>query len=413
MNIYKMKGHYILSGLALESLKVPKNESIQQVDQVTLSPDLDVVYILVKGKREDPLATVMTDNMTLLTPVLGLDKYMEAEGLEHDQLLGLVEAGKVVIINVAHDRWWKAIKAKDISKWRVHLVGLGDVGSNVAIGMRLLGGDVIKELGIYGRRDNVVDRWEMELNQISSFHPEAYPDIVKVTKEDIFNCDAFVFCASKGVPKVGDENVDVRMVQFENNDAIIRQYAKLAREEGYEGLFLVVSDPVDLLCMSAYDELNKCGYEFPGDKVIGFGLGVMNARAEYFSRHLSMDYHVNGRAYGPHGKALVIANDPVNYHHEDSLVLTEAVVTANLKVRELGFKPFIGPAYSSGAIAITDMLRGNWHYSCNFLEGCYFGSLNRRQHGAIEVEHVDMHHDLKDRLRFTVEGLKEQWAKLT
>jgi len=33
-------------------------------------------------------------------------------------------------------------------KYRVHLLALGDVGSTLALGLRLMGGDVIETLGI-------------------------------------------------------------------------------------------------------------------------------------------------------------------------------------------------------------------------------------------------------------------------
>ena len=43
----------------------------------------------------------------------------------------------------------------------------------------------------------------------------------------------FVFVASKGIPPVGSGVKDVRMAQYENNKAIVSQYAKQAREAGF------------------------------------------------------------------------------------------------------------------------------------------------------------------------------------
>ena len=51
---------------------------------------------------------------------------------------------------------------------RVNLLALGDVGSTLLMGLRLLGGDVIDSVGICDVRENVPQRWEMELNQIVS-----------------------------------------------------------------------------------------------------------------------------------------------------------------------------------------------------------------------------------------------------
>ena len=51
--------------------------------------------------------------------------------------------------------------------------------------------------------------------------------------EHLFDCDVFVFVASKGIPPVGSGVKDVRMYQFENNSKIIGHYAKMAREKNF------------------------------------------------------------------------------------------------------------------------------------------------------------------------------------
>jgi len=76
-----------------------------------------------------------------------------------------------------------------------------------------------------------------------------------------------------------------------------------------------------------------------------------------------------GRSYGPHGNDLIIANSIYNYDDELSKELTKLTVEANLEVRKTGFKPYIAPALSSGAISIIYTLSGKWHYSSNSLEG--------------------------------------------
>ena len=46
-------------------------------------------------------------------------------------------------------------------KARVTLLALGDVGSTLLVGLRLLGGDVIGSIGICDVRPNVAQRWEL------------------------------------------------------------------------------------------------------------------------------------------------------------------------------------------------------------------------------------------------------------
>ena len=168
------------------------------------------------------------------------------------------------------------------------------------------------------------------------------------------------------------------MVQLAANSKIVSYYGRLAGEKNYKGIFAVVSDPVDPLCKAA---LLASGLQ-PG-QVRGYGLGVMNKRAEYYARgdRRFESYLTEGRAFGPHGGDLVIANSIENYDDEVSRELTALTVAANLKVRELGFKPYIAPALSSGAISLLLTLRGEWNYSSVYMgkgtEGAFLGIKNR------------------------------------
>lgn len=305
--------------------------------------------------------------------------------------------------------------AMDTGKKRVHLLGLGDVGSTLAIGLKLLGGDCIQTLGIYDINEHQRKRYEMELNQII-----VNTDLIveRIEAEDLFHCDVFVFCASKYVPKVGEQVSDVRMIQFEENSKIVEIYAKMARQEGFKGLFCVVSDPVDLLCRSAYEASNRNeqgvfdGMGIPAERIRGFGLGVMHGRSLYYAKKLNIDYATHGRVFGPHGKDLICVNHLLNYNHEASLNLTEKVIHANLDVREEGFKPYIAPALSSGAKSIIDALSGNWHYSATSIGETFFGARNRQTLAGIEYEQVKLAPELANRLKSVHERLDDLWREL-
>ena len=91
-------------------------------------------------------------------------------------------------------------------------------------------------------------------------------------------------------------------------------------------------------------------------------------------------YLTEGRAFGPHGQDLVIADSLEHYNDELSRELTRKTVTCNLAVRELGYKPYIAPALSSAAISILLTLRGAWHYGSLYLgdeRGAFLGMKNR------------------------------------
>ena len=184
----------------------------------------------------------------------------------------------------------------------------------------------------------------MEMNQIGyPFEGPALPSVVVVPEDELFTGDVLIFCASRGIPPVEPgSKADVRMAQLDANRDIIRHYAGLARNARYQGLVCVVSDPVDNLCAAF---LNESGLE-PW-QIQGYGLGVMHKRAEYYASKDSRfaSYLTEGRAFGPHGKDLVIANSIDRYDDALSRELTEQAVRANIAVRDLGFKPYIAPAF--------------------------------------------------------------------
>lgn len=255
------------------------------------------------------------------------------------------------------------------SKYRVHVLGLGDVGGMMLSALRLIGGDIIEAIGIFDLDDNRIKRWCYELNQIMTIDKGPFPEVYGITMENLFDCDVFIFTASSRIPEVGSGIKDVRMYQLEANTKIISIYAKKAKEVNFNGQFIVVSDPVDLLCKAAlvHGDLRP-------EQVKGFGLGVMQARANYYANLNDMTYYYEqGRAFGPHGEHLVIADSMTTYNEENSLKLTDMTVKANLDVRAVGYKPFIAPALSSAAMSILAYLEGNWHYSTVYIDGVYFG----------------------------------------
>ena len=294
--------------------------------------------------------------------------------------------------------------------FRVNILALGDVGATLLMGLKILGGGLIERIGIYDVNRDVMSRYEIEMNQIGwPFGEKKLPEVICLDREDLFDCDMFVFCASKAVPPIGAAG-DVRMMQLEANSRIVAEYGRMAGEKNFKGIFAVVSDPVDPRCKAV---LMASGLE-PG-QVRGYGLGVMNKRAEYYAsgEPRFASYLKEGRAFGPHGGDLVIANSIDNYDDEISRRLTELTVSANLKVRELGFKPYIAPALSSGAISLILTLQGEWNYSSVYLgkgaEGAFLGIRNRIDcsSGRIIVEDLPLPDKLYERIEKAYRNLCE------
>ena len=108
----------------------------------------------------------------------------------------------------------------------------------------------------------------------------------------------------------------------------------------------------------------------------------------------------------PHGEDLVIANSIRNYDDALSRQLTEQAVRANLRMRELGFKPYIAPALSSGALSLLLCLRGRWHCSSTYLDGVFMGARNRVLPTGTELERLPLPRQLQDRLQTTMDRLR-------
>ncbi len=287
-------------------------------------------------------------------------------------------------------------------KCRVTLLALGDVGSTLLMGLRLMGGDVIDSIGICDVRPGAAERWEFELNQIQSPDGAVMPPVDIVTPEQLFAGDVFLFCASRMVPDTSVTQGDVRMAQYGLNRELAAVYARMAGEQGFKGLFCVVSDPVDPLCRTVLRESGLAPAQ-----VRGFGLGVMHARALYYARRDKRfaSYLTEGRAFGPHGEDLVLANSIDHYDDALSRALTEQVAHANLEMRRLGYKPYAAPALSSGALSLLALLRGEWHYSSVFDGRVFMGQRNRLTAAGIETEPLTLPAALQKRIDETREKL--------
>lgn len=307
------------------------------------------------------------------------------------------------------DRWVHAKK----NRLKLTLVGLGDVGGTILTGLKLLGRE-IAEIGVYDPNEVLCARYCMELNQVLPELDNApLCPVVSRTKEELFDCDLFLFAASLQVPAVGSQVDDVRMVQYERNRNMLRSYAKQARQAGFTGLFCQISDPVDHLCRSVFLESNRdnSGKEdwngLLPEQIQGYGLGVMRARAVYLAGQNAINFS-KGCVYGPHGKGLVVANAPGRrYNDALSRFLTQQVVEANLAVRALGFKPYIAPGLSSGCVSILRTLRSQIHDSAVSIGGVWFGCRSRLTRFGVQLQQQTLDGTLFDRIQESYQALRD------
>lgn len=395
-------------------------DSFEKIDETVAKQQFGPFYALTKldtriSRRSFLVSS--TESLFIKREDLTLLQKSSSQSIKVPEwIVKKINEKKVVSLNVNYKNWKESLKKRSPKSWKINIVGLGDVGGTLLTGLRLLGGKYISEIGIYDRDKSKIARWEFEANQILSPNPsEEFPEVFELKDEDIFDCDMFIFCVSKGVPTLGSKIIDVRLAQFEGNSKIVNQYARIAREEKFKGIFAVVSDPVDLLCKSAFLASNKnvlgefdSNGLFP-EQIRGFGLGVMNARACYYAKKDPnlVHYLKEGRAFGPHGEGLIIADSIRNYDEAKSDKLTRRTQNANIELRQIGFKPYIAPALSSGSLSIISAIKGEWHYSSTFIGGTYIGARNRIINGETELEMLELNHDLFNKIQNTYNYLKE------
>jgi hypothetical protein len=89
--------------------------------------------------------------------------------------------------------------------------------------------------------------------------------------------------------------------------------------------------------------------------------------------------------------------------------LADLTVNSNVKVRELGFKPYIAPAMSSAAISILLTLSGDWHYGSLYIgsekKGAFLGVKNRLTWRGFEYEDLSLPELLYERILEAYKGL--------
>lgn len=328
-----------------------------------------------------------------------------------EELQAFVREHGATVLNTAFANAFSFLASpKKQAALRVTLVGLGDVGGTLLTALKLLGRE-LAEIRIFDPNEAQCRRYEAELNQVLSLDDTPLPRVTICPQEALFDCDLFLFTASRGVPAVGAAVKDVRMAQFERNRDMLSAYAKAARDAGFRGLFCQISDPVDQLARVVFLHSNRDetgNFDAKGllpEQIQGFGLGVMAARAEYYAAQMGIAFS-EGRVFGPHGNDLIVANHPIVYDEALSETLTKATVTANLRVRELGFKPYIAPALSSAAVSILRLVRGQTHYGAVPMGGAYFGCQSRMTAQGLSVLREPLHPALYTRIEAVQHSLE-------
>lgn len=172
---------------------------------------------------------------------------------------------------------------------KVILVGDGAVGSSYAFS--LVNRNTVRELGIIDINENKAKGDSLDLSDVLAFNSPK--DIYSASYKDCKDADLVVITA--GVPqKKGESRLDL----VEKNLKIFKMLIKKIVENGFKGIFLVASNPVDILTYATWKFSG-----FDSHRVIGSGTLLDSSRfRKEISDLLNVDTrNVHAYIFGEHG----------------------------------------------------------------------------------------------------------------
>jgi len=174
----------------------------------------------------------------------------------------------------------------------IGIIGMGWVGSSVAISILQRG--LCKQLLLNDLNNSIAEGEAMDLNQGASFFPTAVIKSCEI--EQMKHCKAIVITAGRG-GKPGESRLDL----LRENVLIARKISEKLKR--YEGLLIIVSNPVDVL---TYFYQKFTG--LPKERVIGTGTMLDTARLRSsISEKINIDVKsIHANVIGEHGDSEVV-----------------------------------------------------------------------------------------------------------
>ncbi len=172
---------------------------------------------------------------------------------------------------------------------KVAIVGAGSVGATIAFDLAVKGS--VPEIALI---DSNTEKAEAEILDIRQGASLGRP--VKLAAADYAACaDSSITIITAGArQRPGESRVDL----LERNVTIVKSIVHSALDAGFAGIFLLITNPVDVLTWVAHAESG-----FPASRVIGTGTTLDSARLrEYVAARCRVNPHnIHGYVLGEHG----------------------------------------------------------------------------------------------------------------
>ena len=246
-------------------------------------------------------------------------------------------------------------------KRKIVLIGTGMVGMSYAYA--LLNQNLCDELVLIDINKKRAEGEAMDLNHGVAFSG-GNMEIYAGEYTDCYNADLVVLTA--GLPQKEGQN---RLDLLKENRKIFERILQSVLENGFHGIFLVATNPVDIMTRIVY-EIS----DFPPEKVIGTGTALDTARLRYLLGEKFMIDPRNMHAYvmGEHGDSefvpwsqAMMATKPIfdlcgkteGCHFQELLELEEEVRMAAYKIIEAKKATYYGIGMAMARI--TKAIFGN------------------------------------------------------
>lgn len=177
---------------------------------------------------------------------------------------------------------------------RVVLVGTGFVGSSYAFS--LANQAITEELVLIDVNEEKAKGEAMDINHGQIF----YPSPTKIWQGDYSDCkDADIVCITAGISQDQEET---RLSGIEKNAAIAKTIVESVMDAGFDGIFLISSNPVDIITYAVWKYSG-----LPTHRVIGSGTLLDTARYQHeLSEYFNVDPRsISGYVIGEHGDSQV------------------------------------------------------------------------------------------------------------
>jgi L-lactate dehydrogenase len=174
----------------------------------------------------------------------------------------------------------------------IGIIGMGWVGTSIAISTLHEG--ICRSLLLNDIREGIAEGEAMDLNQGSFFFPSS--EVRAAAVEDMLDCDAIVITAGRG----GKPN-ESRLDLLKSNIDIARNLSEQLR--GYQGMLVVVANPVDVLTYF-YQQFTG----LPAHRVIGTGtlLDTTRLRSMIGTKLNLEPQSIHAQVVGEHGDSEVV-----------------------------------------------------------------------------------------------------------